>query len=61
MGSVMKGLGSQVKSDLGDAMEDAAKQFGKNAIKWLGTSGVESVNSAMNTLSGVYSKINARL
>ena len=53
----LKELGPAMAADLGDAMENATK----NAKKFMSEQGVKFVNDAMQTVSGVYSKISARL
>ena len=53
----LKELGPAMAADLSDAMEDATK----NAKKFMAEQGVKFVNNAMQAVSGVYSKISARL
>ena len=53
----LKELGPAIAADLGDALGDAAKA----ANKFMFEAGSQAVNTAMQTLSGVYSKISARL
>lgn len=53
----LKELGPAMAADLSDAMEDATK----NANKFMAEQGAKFVNNAMQTVSGVYSKISARL